>query len=187
MLKNLKKYLVSEKKEKTIFDIVIYGSAVKGKDSPSDIDIAVIFLEGNLRERLDKIQEIKNRLKKIRSAIDIKQILLTDLFSSDFLARQGLLLEGISVFRNKKFSEVLGFKSSTLFWYTLEGLTHTQKVRFNYVLAGRNGMEGMIKRLHGKRLVSGMIKIPIENSMEFEEVLKSNNITYKKKDVLEGI
>ncbi len=38
MLKNLKRFLESEKKDKTIFDIVIYGSAVKGKENARDID-----------------------------------------------------------------------------------------------------------------------------------------------------
>ena len=92
MLKKLKKHLESEK-DKAIFDIVVYGSAVKGKEDARDIDILVIFLEGSLKERLDKLQEIKSRLKdvKIETPLDIKQILLKDLFSSSFLARTGIL------------------------------------------------------------------------------------------------
>ena len=35
MLKKLKKYLKEYSKDKTIFDIVLYGSAVKGKDAPT--------------------------------------------------------------------------------------------------------------------------------------------------------
>ena len=188
MLKLLKKCLDSEKKDKTIFDIVVYGSSVKGKADARDLDIAVIFLEGTLRERLDKIQAIKNKLKqKITKKIDIKQILLQDLFSSDFLARTGILLEGESVFKGKKFCETLGFKAFSLFWYTLKGLTHSQKVKFNYILAGRNSLKGMLKNLEGERLANGAVKIPIQNSIEFEEVLKANKIEHKKKDILEAI
>jgi predicted nucleotidyltransferase len=188
MLKLLKKCLDSEKKDKTIFDIVVYGSSVKGKTSARDIDIAVIFLGGTLRERLDKIQDIKAKLKSsLDKEIDIKQILLQDLFSSDFLARTGILLEGESIFRDKKFCETLGFKAFSLFWYDLAGLTHTQKVKFNYILAGRRGLKGIIKELEGERLVNGAVKIPIPHSIEFEEVLKANNIHYKKKDILEAI
>ena len=101
MLKKLKKCLESEKKDKSIFDIVVYGSAVKGKDTPRDLDIAVIFLEGNLRARLDKLQQIKSRLKPLKLELDLKQITLKELFSSNFLARTGIMLEGISIFRNK--------------------------------------------------------------------------------------
>ena len=184
MLKDLKKLLESEKKDNTIFDIVIYGSAVKGKETARDIDILVIFLEGSLKERLNKLQKIKSRLKQ--KNLDLKQILLKELFSLSFLARTGIFLEGISVFKNKKFCETLGFKSFTLFWYNLEGLSHSQKVKFNYLLAGRN-TKGIIQELNGQRLVSGAVKIPMENSASFEEILKTNNINYSKKNVLEEI
>ena len=188
MLKLLKKLLDSEKKDKVIFDIVVYGSLVKGKTSARDIDIAVIFLEGTLRERLDKIQNIKNKIKpKVSEELDIKQMLLQDLFSSDFLARTGILLEGESIFKGKKFCETLGFKAFSLFWYDLRKLTHTQKVKFNYILAGRGGFKGIIRHLEGERLASGAVKIPMQKSIEFEEVLKTNNINYRKKDILEAI
>ena len=104
MLKLLKKWLESEKKDKAIFDIVVYGSLVKGKTSARDIDLAVIFLKGTLRERLDKVQDIKSRIKpRVSKELDIKQMLLQDLFSSDFLARTGILLEGKSLFTGKNF------------------------------------------------------------------------------------
>ena len=54
MLKELKKNLSYLKKDKNIFDIVVYGSSVKGKNHPNDIDIAVIFIEGSLSQRLEK-------------------------------------------------------------------------------------------------------------------------------------
>lgn len=186
MQKQLRKYLESEK-DKSIFDIIIYGSAVKGKLAPEDIDIAVIFKGGNLRERLEKIQSIKNRLKPLNKKVDIKQLTLEDLFSSAFLAKEGIILEGISIFRNKSFSETMGFKSSTLFWYSLQGLTHTQKVKFNYILAGRNTITGIIKEFQIERLANGAVKVPIRKSIEFEEILRINKINYKKKDILEMV
>ena len=65
MLKKLKEYLKSEKKDKAVFDIIIYGSAVKGKEKARDVDILVIFLDGSLRERLDKLQKIKSDIKNL--------------------------------------------------------------------------------------------------------------------------
>ena len=189
MLKQLRTCLESEKKDNTLFDIIVYGSAVKGKTAANDVDIAVIFTEGTLRERLDTLQDIKKKLKKLESfdkKIDIKQLLLTDLFSTEFLARTGIFLEGISLFRNKKFSELLGFRSFSLFWYDLKGLTHVQKVKFNYILAGRGTIKGMIKELDGDHLASGAVKIPIEHSFEFEELLQKNKIIYKKNNILEA-
>jgi len=186
ILKELKKCLKSEKRE-NIFDIVIFGSLVKGSLEPRDIDVMVIFLDGSLKERLDAVQEIKNRLKgKIDEAIDIKQCLLKELFSSEFMARTGILLEGVSIFHNKKFCQTLGFESCTIFWYNLKGLSHTQKVKFNYILAGRN-QKGIIEFLNGTRLMNGVVKIPIEHSLEFEKILKDNKISYNKKNILEEI
>jgi len=120
ILEKLKKYLRDEIKE-NIFDIVVFGSLVKGKPSPRDIDLLVIFLQGALRERLDLIQEIRNKLKsKFDLNIDIKPALLKDLFSSEFLARTGILLEGYSISQNRKFCQTLGFNSYTIFWYDLK-------------------------------------------------------------------
>jgi predicted nucleotidyltransferase len=177
--------LESEKEER-IFDIIIYGSLAKGKEEARDVDILAIFLEGTLRERLDRIQEIKQKIKKITDKeIDIKQIMLRELFSAEFLARTAILTEGISAFNNKKFCETLGLKSYTLFWYDLKGLSHTQKVKFNYILSGRNTLQGIIKEFSGERIASGAIKIPTQHTLEFEEILKNNKVNYKKKEILE--
>jgi predicted nucleotidyltransferase len=185
MLKNLKKNLKSEQKDKNIFDIVIYGSFIKDKDNFNDIDIMVIFKEGILKERLDKIQSIKNKLKKLTNKkIDIKQMLLFDFFSKELLARSGLLLEGISVFNDKEFSQRLGFKAYTLFYYNLKNLSHTEKVKFNYILAGRNS-KGIIEELKAKRLANGVFKVPIENSIIFNKILKNNNVNFSKNNILE--
>ena len=184
ILEKLKKCLISEKRE-NILDIIVFGSLVKGNQNPRDIDVLVIFLQGTLKERLDIIQEIKNKLKtKIDANIDIKQALLKDIFSPEFLARTGIMLEGLSVFRDKKFCQTLGFNSYTIFWYNLAGLSHTQKVKFNYILSGRN-QKGIIKILKGERLVSGAVKLPMEYSNEFEEILKNNKVNYNKRNILE--
>ncbi len=176
MLRQLKKYLDSE-----IFDIILYGSSVKGAARPRDIDVLVVFRKGSLRERLDRLQAMK---KGIRDKVDMKQVLLEELFSAAFLARTGVMLEGVSARTGKPFSESLGFRAYTLFWYSLSGLTHTEKVKFNYVLAGRNS-EGVLKSLGAVRLVGGVVKVPISRSLELEEVLKRHRIDYKKKNILE--
>jgi predicted nucleotidyltransferase len=183
MLNILRKSLESDE---AIFDIVIYGSYVKGARVPKDIDLVVIFIMGTLRERLNKIQLIKKKLSSKIEKIDIKQMLLHEIFSASFFARTGIMLEGISVKNNKPFSEVVGFRAFTLFWYNLSGLTHTQKVKFNYILAGRN-TKGIVERMDGVRLAKGVVKIPINHTLPFEQILKDNKINYKKKNILEEI
>ena len=48
ILSQLKKCLDSEKKDNTLFDIVVYGSTVKGVTQARDLDIIVIFYSGTL-------------------------------------------------------------------------------------------------------------------------------------------
>ncbi len=182
MLKELEKCLKAEQKDKTIFDIVIYGSAVKGKREPNDIDIVVIFREGDLKKRLNKIQAIKKEIK-LNQNVDIKGILLEELFHHDFFARCGIFLEGISLFDGKPFAHKIDFAGFSLFVYDLKNKNHTEKVKFNYVLSGRS-TNGILKNLEGKSLGPGVVQIPLRNSLEFEEVLNTHSVNYTKKNIL---
>ena len=182
MLKELKKCL-KNKNDKTIFDILVYGSSVKGKEKPNDIDIVVIFRSGNLKERLLKIQEIKKDFKDIGKKIDMKGILLEELFDANFFARSGIFFEGTSLIDEKRFSEKMNFIGFSLFVYSLKEKSHTEKVKFNYILSGRNSI-GIIQLFNGLHIAPGVIQIPIEKSLEFEELLKKNNISFEKKNIL---
>lgn len=178
--KSLKKKIGSDK---DILDVILYGSHPKGKSKPRDIDVMVVFLRGRLEDRLNKIQEIKEEWNDDK--LDIKQSLVTDFLSPEFFARTGILLEGVSLLDNKRISAKLGFKGYSVFSYDLKNLDHNDKIRFGYVLAGRNS-RGILKKLNAVKLGKGAVKIPIENSLEFEEVLNMHNIRYKKSDVLEA-
>jgi|SRR3989344_97293 len=182
MLEELRKCL-KNKNDKTIFDILVYGSSVKGKDKPNDLDILVIFRRGNLKERLLKIQEIKNDFKSINKKIDIKGILLEELFDANFFGRSGVFIEGISLIDEKKFSEKINFSGFSLFVYSLKEKSHTEKVKFNYILSGRNS-KGIIELFNGLHIAPGVIQIPIVKSLEFEEILKKNNVVFEKKNIL---
>ncbi len=190
MLTQLKNCVKNEKNNKAIFDIVLFGSTAKGKQKPGDIDLAVIFNYGPFAERLDYVQEIKNNIRKKCGDdinLDIKPYLLKDLFDYSFFGRVGLFLEGISLLEEKPFSRKIGFKAYSLFTYTLTEKKQREKVKFTHLLSGRKGMKGILKDLNGERLASGAVKIPIEKSIEFEDILKMHKINYKKKNVLEEL
>jgi hypothetical protein len=170
--------------EPDIFDIVLYGSAAKGAATPRDTDVLVIFTQGTLRERLTRVQEMKELLKS--EELDMKQALLSDLFSPTFLARTGAILEGLSIREGKPFSTRLGFSGYTLFWWQLSGMTHSQKVRFGYLLSGR-GVPGILEEMHAERLVNGIVKVPLRLSLAFEDILKANKVHYQKKNILEEL
>ena len=185
MRKQLEKCLASEKDE-SVVDIVLYGSAAR-QDDARDVDILVIFKAGTLRERLEHLARIKAKVKTVLTGriLDIKQITLAELFSPAFLARQGVLLDGVSLRDGAPFCERLGFESFALFSYVLKDLSHAQKVKFNYLLAGRGGI-GMLQRVKGQRLAAGAAKVPRQAAAIFEEILRRNKIKYTRSDVLEA-
>ena len=172
MRQQLEKCLASERKNPTILDVVLYGSAAR-TDESRDIDVIVLFKEGTLRQRLDMLAHIKSKIRHVLPdrSLDLKQVLLAELFDPAFMARQGILVDGYSLLHGAMFCERMGFRSYALFAYSLSGLTHAQKVRFNYILAGR-GMTGMLERVKGVRLAGGAIKVPQQAANIFEGILR---------------
>lgn len=183
MLSALRRWAKGERHDPAIFDIVLYGSAAKGGAHPRDVDVAVIFRSGTLRERLAKLQQLK---KKIAAPVlDLKGILWEELFHEQFFARSGILLEGISLLDGKPMAQKLGFEGAALFSYELKGKPHREKVAFNNVLRGRAG-KGMIGRLGGERLAPGIVQVPIRSSREFGELLRLHRIPFRERKVMVG-
>jgi len=186
MQKNYLNYLISKSrkfaKKYKIFDIILYGSAVKGKLEPRDIDILIILENEDLDKR-DLSYEFKNILKEKIKEVDIKTIKLSEFFDSKFLARQGVLIEGYSLVDKVSLSGKFGFDGFTLFTYDLKNLDHNKKTQFVYALLGRKG-QGLIKKLNAVKLSRGAFLIPIENSNIFEDFLDNWKINYVKKKTL---
>lgn len=178
---NCKKFKI---KYREIVDIILYGSLVKGKTAPRDIDIMILFLETPLKRRLELTQRLKSILKKHFESIDVKSMNMLDFFDASFLARQNILIEGISLINNKPLSKLLGFESFVLFTYNLANLIQNEKIKFNYALNGRDKGKGVLQLSNGTSLGKGVVQIPIENSISFEEFLQRWNIKFKKRNCL---
>jgi len=186
---NYPKSLVSRsrdfrKSNREILDIIIYGSSVTGKSRPRDLDTMLLFKDLKLDKRLELAQEFRRALREEFPSADVKSMNLQDFFDRNFLARQGILLTGVSLITRERISEKLGFKSYSIFSYTLAGMDHNQKTKFNYALNGRTGA-GVLKLLKGVSLGRGSVKIPVENSSEFEEFLGRWGVKYRKEQSLE--
>lgn len=189
MQKEFLNYLISESKKfvksHKIFDIVLYGSSIKGKPNANDIDILIIFENETLKKRAETSQELKESLKK-QFKIDIKTINLKELFEEEFLARQGILTTGYSLLHNEEFARRMGFKGFSIFTYNLKNMNHREKTRFTYALIGRRNQKGIIKQINAIPLGKGAVKVPIKESLFFEEFLSEWKVNYTKKDILEA-
>ena len=113
MSKKLNKYL----KERIrgidlteIADILLFGSAAKGKEFPKDIDICIIFRKRVLREL---IQDIESKTKNFN--IHISSLTIDNFFRKPHSLVKTLLTEGISILSGKPFIQNFGFSSYVLY------------------------------------------------------------------------
>ncbi len=167
MKKSLRKLL---KKYKEIQDFIIFGSFVKGKYRPKDIDVAAVVDEKNI----SLVGEIKEQLK-IKN-LDVELIKPEELYQT----RLGLTLisEGFSIKNNAFLREKLGISPMKIYIYGIRHLTQTKKVLF-----GR-GLNQIMKDANGVKLGAGSVMIPIEQSSMFEEFLDTWELKYKTKEYL---
>ena len=176
-LKSIKDF---KKEDKRVVDIIIYGSYSRGKLNFRDIDIAVILGDKTDADyKLSIAQRLRSTLKTDSYEVDVKAIDISDLMDETFLARQAIIAEGYSLLKNKKFSEILGFKSHYIFSYSLKNLTNSKKMMLQYTLRGRRGQKGIMELRNCELLGKGVMKVPTEYSEEIIEVFKKHKITYK--------
>lgn len=165
---------------KEVYDVVIFGSLVRGKEANRDIDIAIILSEKkSLTFKLELAQKLRNALKFKDYIFDVKTIDFEDLLDNAFLARQGILIEGFSVIKNKFLCEISGFKSFCLFVYDMKNISASKKRIFSYALRGRYNSKGMMRLKNIEQLGRGVLKVPIQHSEEIKDLLDSYNIKYK--------
>ena len=136
-------YRIYEENENEILDIVIFGSFVKGKDKPKDIDVLLIYKS---KINVELSYNIKKEFEAFNLEVDLVSKAYNDLFKSSFVARESYLSEGYSLVQKGFISEKLGFKPVVLFRYDLSNLNKSERMRFYYSLYGRNS-EGIIKKL----------------------------------------
>ena len=169
-------------KNKELIDILIYGSSVKGKRKTGDIDIILIFNNLPLDKRLEITQKFKEKVNL--KNLDIKSINLIELLDKSFLARQGILLEGISLLDSKPLAKKLGFDSFTLFTYNTEKISNTEKVKLSFALNGRRNEKGFLEKINAKKFGTGKILVPISKSNLFSEFLEKLNLNFKQENIL---
>lgn len=162
-------------------DIFIFGSVLKGKEQPGDIDLISLF-----RQRDYKIiEEIDYKIKKEGDAdnltIHIEPLVIDDMHSSEVY--RNIIHEGFSIKSMKPVKKMLNLNPFLLITYNLRNKNPSEKVMFSYALFGRKKGEGLLKELGGRELGKGSILIPIEQESNIESFFKQWNVDSKKQRV----
>jgi len=157
-----------------ILDIILFGSKVKGKEKPNDIDILILYKD---KKNFDISYELKKILKNYN--VDITDKSYNELFNDSFKIKENILSEGYSLINNKSLSEALNYKSFALFKYELKGFTKSNRVRFHYSLYGRNKKDnGILKDLSILKFSDTVLLCPIENTEKAKEFFEYWKIRY---------
>jgi len=170
---------------KEVIDIVQFGSSSLEGKKPNDIDIAVIFNKIPLKEQLNQAQEIKKQIEKF-SEIPVHVISFDfySLFDSSNFAKEGILFYGKSIIHCDNFAERLGFIPKVLIFYNLTNLEKKDKIRFNYMLNGKKGEYGLLRKYGGRILKPGLIEVEPEFENVFVEEIKKFKVEYAMKRIL---
>lgn len=144
----LKKYL----KHCNIEDIVIFGSFVKGKFRPDDVDIALLMKEKDYKV-------VRKISKDLHGRFHIIVVLFNELYSEPIW--KTLISEGFSVKKNKFLKNVINVKAVEIFSYKIDKMSATEKTQFN------RGFNSVLKDVKGVKIGAGSVIVPEEKSGEF--------------------
>jgi len=144
----------------SIKDVVLFGSTIRGKLEPNDIDILMIFIKSVDK---DIEYEFRKRASKIFASISIISKTEDNLYDESFSARDAILFEGYSLVRKRFIASLYGFDSLGLFMYQTKSMSNAAKTRFYYALNGRRGSKGVANSLAAIKISNNMIAIPLEN------------------------
>ena len=168
---------------KDVFDIVQFGSSTFEGKTPNDLDVAVIFYKIPLKEQLIQAQKIKKQIQeKVNLPIHIKSFDLYSLFDKSNFAKESILF-GKSLIFLDYFSKRFGFYPRVQINYSLKNLEKKDKVRFNYLLSGKGGGYGLLRKYGGKLLRPGLIEVLPEHEEIFIESIKKLTSGFKIKKI----
>ncbi|MEK6937526.1 MAG: nucleotidyltransferase domain-containing protein [Nanoarchaeota archaeon] len=161
-----------------LIDILIFGSAVKGKLSPNDIDICLIFKD---QPNLRLVKEVESLLGE---KYHVSFLNAENFFQEVHSLSKTIFFEGASIITGKKLPEAYGLVPKLLYAYDLSPEAPSKKVRFVYLLRGRNGSEGLVKKFGGGFVSNSAFFIPLEKDKEMQEVLDQWKVKYTRQKLL---
>lgn len=172
-------------KKNRVFDVILFGSLVRGKSQPNDVDLCVLIRDSDEKKTLELVDSLAQALKESKCKFQINILTLGDFVGGNSMAKT-LLNEGVSIRESKKFAQIFGFKNQSLFTYSLKSFKDSERVKLHYLLNGRNGSQGVLKEIKGRLVGKGVIIVPTENEDILKEVFDRWKVSYKIERALVG-
>lgn len=161
-----------------VVDIVLFGSAIKGKSNPNDIDLCIIF-----RDKVD-VNIVKEVELIVGDRFHVSSLVVDNFFTNVHTLAKTILFEGRSVLTNTNLTKGLGLSSWLLYSYNLPQKDNSRKVRFVYLLRGRKNDNGLVKRWGGEFISNSAFMLPVDKDNEAQEVFNTWKIDFKRRKVL---
>src|SRR3989344_3542968 len=175
---NLKNFL---RKENYLVDLILFGSALKGKAKPGDVDLIALFRGSDPEKIEDILYKIRKSGEGLGLDLHVEPIIVDSMFDQKVYPL--LLHEGFSIRSSEFIHKKLNLQPLVLITYTLENKKASDKVRFSYALYGRKKGEGLLRSLKGKEVGRGSILIPIDKQGIIRHFFKQWEVKYKEKRI----
>ncbi len=170
-----------KKRKSEVLDIILFGSAVKGKEKPNDLDILLLFKN---KEDLDVAYELRKKLEKFVAEVHVTTKTYKGLFDKNFRARTVFLGEGYSLVKKEFVSKGLGYACISLFKYELKEFSQSRRMQLQYALYSRDKKSGISKELKLRKFADTIFFCPVENTEKLKEFFEQWNIKYEQFPVL---
>lgn len=161
-----------------VVDILLFGSAVKGKNNPNDVDLCIVF-----RDKVD-LNIVRETGLILGDKFHVSSLVVDNFFTNVHSLAKTILFEGKSVIARKNLSETLGLNSSLLFSYNLSKEDKSKKVRFVYLLRGRGNDTGLVKKWGGEFISNNAFILPVNKDNEAQEVFNGWKVNFKRRRLL---
>lgn len=164
------------KNSDVLLDIMLFGSTMRGKDNPNDLDLLILH-KGDAD--LDLSYELKKKLKQFGFDAEITDKAYRELFNGAFKAREAILSEGYSLVYDSFVSNGLGYMNLILFRYDIKELSKSDRMRFYYSLYGRTAdQKGILKETEAIKFSERVILCPVKNAERIKEYLEKWKIKF---------
>lgn len=172
-IKNKLRDLLSDKE---VIEIFVFGSFIKGKSFPKDIDIAILT-----HKKISS--ELKKKISKIMG-FHISILTAKEFFINPPSIVHTLVREGYGLKDKKFLAESYRFSNKVLFSYSVALFPSSTKVKIVSILRGKKGEKGIVESNGGEWIANQVFSVPLESEKIFDEFFNKFSVKFKKSYIL---